>query len=329
MSATNLGIVFGPSIMRNRSNTVDFSSTGHQSAATYSMIQYYDYIFAYAVRAQARTSLAHGPQLFLLTPPILQEWKVKAPPTVQPSPRHLPVTPLPPVQPASPVASSLAKSTSDAHRKERGNSMSDEHRALLAHISLFDKTDDFALLGLAKKLHAADTGTPLTYTHQIHPSILTRCLSADTKLAEVMEKELNGPKLVALCLGLARVISDMTEKRQHDAAGSKRRSLGESKLAELLANLTSSSGSSSSPTSASAEEGLHAAAGKPATEAASAKKTSKRKSKKKTKQADGDNVEEVSKRRSGSWLAIPGKSGKKDKGSKKRGDDSGGEGVHE
>lgn len=283
MSANNLGIVFGPSIMRNRSNTVDFSSTGHQSAATYSMIQYYDYIFANA------------------------EWKVKAPPTVQPSPRHLPVTPLPPVQPASPVVSSLAKSTSDAQRKERGNSMSDEHRALLAHISLFDKTDDFALLGLAKKLHAADT---------------------DTKLAEVMEKELNGPKLVALCLGFARVISDMTEKRQHDAAGSKRRSLGESKLAELLANLTSSSGSSSSPTSASAEEGLHAAAGKPATEAASAKKTSKRKSKKKTKQADGD-VEEVSKRRSGSWLAIPGKSGKKDKGSKKRGDDSGGEGVHE
>jgi hypothetical protein len=145
-----------------------------------------------------------------------------------------------------------------------------------------------------------------------------------------MEKELNGPKLVALCLGFARVISDMTEKRQHDAAGSsKRRSLGESKLAEILANLTSSSGSSSSPTSASAEEGLHAAAGKPATEAASAKKTSKRKSKKKTKQADGDNVEEVSKRRSGSWLAIPGKGGKKDKGSKKRGDDSGGEGVHE
>lgn len=281
MSANNLGIVFGPSIMRNRSNTVDFSSTGHQSAATYAMIQYYDYIFANA------------------------EWKAKAPPTVQPSPRHLPVTPLSPVQPASPGASSLAKSTSDAYRKERGNSMPDEHRALLAHVSLFDKTDDFALLGLAKKLHAADT---------------------DTKLAEVMEKELNGPKLVALCLGFARVISDMTEKRQHDAAASsKRRSLGESKLAELLANLTSSSGSSS-PTSGSAEEGLHAVAGKPATEAASAKKTSKRKSKKKTK-ADGDN-EEVSKRRSGSWLAIPGKSGKKDKGSKKRGDDSGGEGVH-
>jgi hypothetical protein len=50
MSANNLGIVFGPSIMRNRSNTVDFSSTGHQSAATYAMIQYYDYIFANAVR---------------------------------------------------------------------------------------------------------------------------------------------------------------------------------------------------------------------------------------------------------------------------------------
>ena len=208
--------------------------------------------------------------------------------------------------------------------------MSDEHRALLAHISLFDKTDDFALLGLAKKLHAADTGTLLPYTGHppdppTHPH---RVPAADTKLAEVMEKELNGPKLVALCLGFARVISDMTEKRQHDAAGSKRRSLGESKLAELLANLTSSSGSSLSPTSASAEEGLHAAAGKPATEDVSAKKTSKRKSKKKTKQADGD-VEEVSKRRSGSWLAIPGKSGKKDKGSKKRGDDSGGEAVHE
>jgi hypothetical protein len=57
--------------------------------------------------------------------------------------------------------------------------MSDEHRALLAHISLFDKTDDFALLGLAKKLHAADTGTLFTYqaTHQIHPPILTACLS--------------------------------------------------------------------------------------------------------------------------------------------------------
>ncbi len=49
---------------------------------------------------------------------------------------------------------------------------------------------------------------------------------ADTKLAEVMEKELNGPKLVALCLGFARVISDMTEKRQHDAAGSSKRIKG-------------------------------------------------------------------------------------------------------
>jgi hypothetical protein len=47
--------------------------------------------------------------------------------------------------------------------------MPDEHRALLAHVSLFDKTDDFALLGLAKKLHAADTGTPFPRKKASHP----------------------------------------------------------------------------------------------------------------------------------------------------------------
>jgi hypothetical protein len=55
MSANNLGIVFGPSIMRNRTNTVDFFSTGHQSTATYSMIQYYHYIFEGAVRTYTLT----------------------------------------------------------------------------------------------------------------------------------------------------------------------------------------------------------------------------------------------------------------------------------
>jgi len=45
MSAQNLGIVFGPNIMRSKGNSVDFSATSYQSTAAYTLVECFNYIF--------------------------------------------------------------------------------------------------------------------------------------------------------------------------------------------------------------------------------------------------------------------------------------------